>query len=346
MRFLCCVVCSLALWGCESDVDLCGGGSVCGVDGNPYASYCEAGAAGIDVAYAGACNAGCSDITCDLACQYGLRVDAGCPVCECAPPPACMDESPCTRGDVCVEGRCAPPVDEDAGTDASFDVGTDSMIDSMMTCDDGEVPCAGGCVRLGTLENCTACGDTCDASGDSNATATCDRDSGCGFECNAGYGDCDGDGHCELLDTKENCGECGNSCAAFGACAFDPDAMRNDCTCPAGRVSCGGTCINPDNDGEFCGGCPGTSCAEGTRCRDGSCTDEGGDACTNPANWYCVEGAGTCHVSCGGIEFYSSEADGSPVCEGGGTALSCFVPVGGGDCLSCITVASRCCFGG
>lgn len=340
MRFLCCVVFSLALWGCESDVDLCGGGAVCGVDGNRYGSYCEAGAAGIDVVYAGECNGTCSDISCRIDCQYGLSVDAeGCPICECAPPPTCMNEAPCTRGDVCVDGRCAPPVDLDAGTDTSFDVGGP---DAPMTCDDGEILCDGECVSLGTVENCTTCDDVCGAP--EHGTATCDRTTGCGFDCDPGYGNCD-TGTCELLDTKENCGACGNSCARFGGCDFDPDDMTATCVCPAGRIDCDGTCINPENDGEFCGGCEGPACPEGTRCQARTCSDAGGPACTNPANWYCAEGPDNCDVACGGINFFGDPLDGSFTCTVGGVGISCFVPPGA-NCDTCIDIASRCCLGG
>ena len=336
--FLFGVVCSLAIWGCESDVDLCGGGAVCGVDGNPYGSYCEAGSAGVDVAYAGACNDTCSDIMCRIDCQYGLVVEAGCPVCACAPPPTCMNDAPCTRGDVCVDGRCAQPVD-DAGNDA----GTDAP-DDAVACPLGQAYCDGACTPLGTLENCAGCGDACDPSVDVNGSTVCKPDEGCAIECNPGYGDCDDDGFCELLDQVDNCGSCGNVCARFASCTLDSGTGAHHCECPPGRPTiCGGTCVNTSFDGRYCGGCASDGCARGQRCQDGVCTD--GDACTNPANWSCSEGDSNCDVRCGDIFFYGDPETGGFACEGGGTGISCFLPIDA-DCASCIDVAARCCFGG
>ena len=340
MRSFLVVVCSLVLWGCESDVDLCGGGSVCGVDGNAYGSYCEAGAAGVDVAYAGGCNSEC-DPPCELPCQYGLRVEDGCPACECAPPPTCMSDDPCTRGDICVDGRCAQPP-EDAGTDASFDTSTN--VDAERPCSDTERLCGGFCKPIGTVDDCTDCGDVCDMSAD-HGFPVCNLEAGgCRIECDPDYGDCDDDGACELLDTPASCGACGNICPRFATCVFDEGRGSYGCECPGGLIPCGDKCINPDWDGEHCGGCPGTRCDSGSACRRGSCTDEGGDACTNPANWECVEGPDSCDVRCGDIFFYGGPGGSTTCTDGSGGALCTLPSVP--NCASCIDVAARCCFGG
>jgi hypothetical protein len=76
---------------------------------------------------------------------------------------------------------------------------------------------ANGCeMLLNTMDDCGACGEVCELA---NASAFCDTGGRCRFgSCNAGWGNCDGDVYngCEAsLESVENCGRCGRSCAGL-----------------------------------------------------------------------------------------------------------------------------------
>jgi agmatine/peptidylarginine deiminase len=120
----------------------------------------------------------------------------------------------------------------------------------MGACEPGFGDCAGGAADgcetpLGSLENCTACGDRC---GFAHAAAVCGAN-GCQMgACEPGFGDCAGgaaDG-CETpLDTTGHCGSCTTACSAGETCV--PEGGNWHCQ----------TCVDQDGDGyssEVCGG--------------------------------------------------------------------------------------------
>ncbi len=187
-------------------------------------------------------------------------------------------------------------------------------------CPDGEVDCGtAGCVELGTVDHCLDCHDECIAP--ANADPVC-LPGGCSFECHVGFGNCDGDpatgceaeltdegacpsgcppgqadcgDGCVPLDTIDNCGDCGVTCAApanaeavclpegcsyvclpgFGDCDGDPSSgceqsLDSDLLCGA----CDAACEDPPNAVGFCedgdtGSC-GYTCLDGFEDCDGN----------------------------------------------------------------------------
>jgi MYXO-CTERM domain-containing protein len=147
-----------------------------------------------------------------------------------------------------------------------------------------------GCeTALGTVDNCSACGDACVF--DNAAASTCESAAaGCNMVCDDGYGDCSGgvvDG-CETpLYTDANCSACGDDCSFAFANATG--------TCNGGTHVCDfvacldnfGDCNTNTSDGceialtsvDHCGAC------------DISCTDP--EVCIDDGNGY--ECSSTCH---------------------------------------------------
>jgi hypothetical protein len=128
-------------------------------------------------------------------------------------------------------------------------------------CDSGFSDCnaALGCeTRLGTLDNCRTCGETCR---NTHGTTSCGT-SGCVPTCQVGWGDCDGNKNngCETeLNSLTNCGTCGRACTtAHGR----PSCATGTCevtSCDAGWDDCddapGNGCERPLNTLANCGGC-------------------------------------------------------------------------------------------
>lgn len=125
------------------------------------------------------------------------------------------------------------------------------------SCETGWADCnqnpADGCERPTSSDtsNCGACGKVCPSS--STETAFC-KDGECGAtNCEAGLGDCDGDGVCEsnLDEDPTNCGSCGNPCGVangVGKC------VEGECVvdrCDSGFANCDEE--EPDNG--FSTGC-------------------------------------------------------------------------------------------
>ncbi len=332
----------IALAGCESDVDFCGGDRVCGADGRSYEDHCAAASAGVNVEYVGACVDGCDEV-CEIACPYGLAVDGeGCPICECAPPPRCDGDDVCVGGDVCVDGRCGPPRPmDDAGErdvgheDAGSDAGPPPCIGTQVRCGDE-------CVELGTLTNCSSCGDICEV-----PETRHHRDVRCGAEdgattmctqpCLDGYADCgEPTDSCETpLGTTTDCTECGDACAHNAECGDD------GCACPDSLATlCSTGCVDVESDNSHCGYC-GRACEGFDICITGECVDRRG--CGNPENWDCAIDGGACLVVCRGDILYGfDDGDGEFACNAP-RAAACLPPPRGATCADCRQSAARCC---
>ncbi|HUU03915.1 MAG TPA: lamin tail domain-containing protein [Myxococcota bacterium] len=116
-------------------------------------------------------------------------------------------------------------------------------------CQTGYGDCTGdpGCeTPIGTLDNCSACGDACVF--DNAAGSTCTADA-CVMVCDAVFDDCENgttDGCEASLSSTATCGDCNTACVAGELCVN-----------PGGGYECSSTCTDTDSDGhadESCGG--------------------------------------------------------------------------------------------
>jgi hypothetical protein len=285
----------------QSDTGNCGMcGTACTVANGTAA--CTAGACGV-----GMCNAGFAN--CDMMAANGCEVDTRTAAANCGACGTVCPAAPNASGS-CAAGACG------------------------IACNTGFANCdamaGNGCeVNTATsVANCGRCGNACPST-IPNATPTCTAGA-CGFTCNAGFGNCDGNAAngCEtdLGTTARNCGRCGNVCnlanatsvCTAGACAVG--------TCNRNFGNCDGMAANGCErplaaDRANCGAC-GRACSASAVCFDGSCRDlcttpaiVCGAACVNPQtdNANC----GRCGNACGAL------ANGTNTCTAGACALTC-----------------------
>lgn len=127
-------------------------------------------------------------------------------------------------------------------------------------CTGGLSCCSGRCVDTrNNPDHCNGCDRACGSTAQYGPAwcenSACTRCSGTGeYNCRTLLPDGSYASHCiNIQSDEENCGSCGNRCAA-------------------GELCCGGRCINPDTDEEFCGGCN-VRCERGQACCGGTCID-------------------------------------------------------------------------
>jgi hypothetical protein len=91
------------------------------------------------------------------------------------------------------------------------------------------------------------------------------------------------DGECVFFGSDENnCGGCGNVCAAGTECIGAQCVDINPCDeGGGGGTPCGGSCVDIDNDPMHCGDCF-DQCGEGEDCQGGMCIPTGDDNTTEP----------------------------------------------------------------
>ena len=133
---------------------------------------------------------------------------------------------------------------------------------------------------------------------------------------------------------SQNCGGCGNACAAGLACSSGVCTL----SCGGGTTKCGNLCTNTNNDAQNCGGC-GTTCgpyaSASAVCNAGACSaicNAGkGDCNVNLADG-CeaslatdVQNCGACGVACAG------GANASAKCAGASCGLQCNANYGNCD---------------
>jgi len=283
----------LALGGCASSLDLCGGGAVCGADGVTYVDVCAATRADVPIRASGACEGDCAlPPACPEPCdgQY-LYDESTCPwTCECAPCPAatvpdgaggCVpDGCECLPGEVCVDGGCVDPcgrcdpgdlcrggecVDPCELCSPGEECSDGVCVDPCDECEMDEVcvsgACEDPCARCGPGDECVGgvCQPSC-ATIDCVEGFTC-IDGACFAPCDESvFPPCGGEEHCVPLDTGD--------LVCLGSCA---DGIRNGTETD---VDCGGYLCAPCDEGDLC---EEPSDCETGKCDDGvcvaSCTD-------------------------------------------------------------------------
>ncbi|MCZ7678597.1 MAG: hypothetical protein M5U28_07430 [Sandaracinaceae bacterium] len=247
---------------CDGDVDEdfdlsrdmlnCGScGNACPVDPDNAASLCESGGCILR------CDSGFEDCNGEVAdgCEAVLSKPAHCGECGVS----CSGGTP----------LCQPGASE---------------YECVATCEAGRTDCEGACVDVSSDPlRCGGCDTRCTSP--ANAVATCMAGS-CGFECDDGFADCDGDpaNGCEsTLRELGNCGRCGVRCEL-------PGGVTSCATGSCLLVGCEGSL--GDCDGEADNGCEADLASLAT-C--GTCEN----ACPtglSQASVACVSGA--CQLTC------------------------------------------------
>ncbi len=216
-------------------------------------------------------------------------------------------QSEARLGDDTVDASSPPPTftkpSDGGASTADVDAGPPpkALLCTATECPDGFATCTsddGPAYKCGTdlmrdPKNCGSCGNECLVYKPLHMTSRCVQGA-CELECMndpfypTDRRNCNGevDDGCEVdvLVDPNNCGACGNKCAA------DQPCLKGKCGCPPNQIFCDGMCVDPKSDDFNCGGC-------------GIVCDLPKDACdplpTN-AGYGCK--AGTCgHLKCGGF---------------------------------------------
>jgi hypothetical protein len=156
-------------------------------------------------------------------------------------------EGDCTPGTVvCGDGASSVTCGSDFHFESPVACPTDP--NGTASCSDGEcdlqpIACGAGTADcdgnwscesdLSSLSSCGGCGNVCP--NQANAAPTCSETTGCGFSCNDGFADCDGEpsNGCEQNISTDalNCGACGVSCyggsCSAGHCEYPFDVVAD-----------------------------------------------------------------------------------------------------------------------
>jgi hypothetical protein len=351
--------------GCSSGFTVCGNtcvdesgdpancgscGNVCGTTDPNAVATCSGGVCGEMCTVGSLCGTACVDETSDVS-----NCGACGNVCTTSDPnatPACSASvcgSVCNSGfnscsGVCVNeqsdpancGSCGNACPSESNASATCSTGSCGI-----ACNTGFSDCnndpSDGC-EVNTTDdtgNCGNCGNACATR--PNAAPTCSNSS-CGYACNAGFLDCNGDATdgCEVseLNDSSNCGGCGHVCTTSdpNAGAFCSGGLCTS-SCDSGFTSCSGVCVNEQTDLANCGGC-GNACTTSdpnatASCSAGIC----GEVCNSGftlCNGVCVNeqadpaNCGGCGTTC------PSEANSTPICSSGSCGIAC--DTGFADC--------------
>ncbi len=160
---------------------------------------------------------------------------------------------------------------------------------SQQECPDGFADCDGqaenACeTELGTLDDCSRCGDNCRLA---NAVTACESEQCELIQCEPGFGNCDNDPAtgCETaLLTEQDCGACDVVCAMENASVSCATGSCQLVECNAGFDDCNHDVTSPETDGceqalntlEHCGACD-RACSfdnASASCESGSCQFE------------------------------------------------------------------------
>ncbi len=233
--------------GPATDGEICGDGSIC--DG------------------AGACA---------LNCQLGM-IDCG---------GSCID--PQTNRIFCGATTCADDTTDGEICDPGFIC--DGGGTCALSCPNGRLGCGDVCIDPNTDEQfcgATTCADDATDGEICDNSSVCDGTGNCATSCRSGFVSCGG----SCIDPDTDNVFCGAtlclSDATDGEACADGFVCNGsgvcEASCGTGLVACGGACIDPDSNSDFCGA---TTCVD---------NDTDGDKC---ASGYVCDGTGQCGLSC------------------------------------------------
>ncbi|MDF1562486.1 MAG: hypothetical protein P1V51_05555 [Deltaproteobacteria bacterium] len=301
------------------------------------ASDCAGGAAGVDCAPDGVCDGTGS---CSTVCAGSLLLCGD----QCIDP--ATDERYCGASGNCLDVAMG----EVCGASERCESGTCTPVGA---CPAGQLLCGGFCVD--PLTDRTYCGATDCAGGAAGITCpagmVCDGTGLCRLECRVDLVACEGVCIDPLTD-RAHCGATGD-CLGANAGAACPAGTVCDGTgqclavCAGGRVSCGGQCVDPLLDAQYCGAlgsCSGASA--GTNCSALGEVCDGTGQCATTCQGGAIACDGTCvdastdtrycgaSGACGPGE-RGEVCDPGEVCQSGVCILDC--PAGlvgcGGSCI-------------
>ncbi len=180
-------------------------------------------------------------------------------------PPTCERHRDCPGRSICQAGRCRCP--------SLYPVRCDG---DCVSTDFDDQRC-GGCNKPPCPEGTTCAGGNC-ITGNSTACGDCGRGRICCDDGGLGGGRCvfPTINHVDCSGCDVNCGGCGIQCGP-------------------GQLCCGGRCVDPNHDPNYCGGCiDGRRCRPNQVCHAGQCRDECpsplrqcGRTCGNPRTQTC-----------------------------------------------------------
>lgn len=231
----------------------------------------------------------------DCVCAVGYQECAGDCIPESEECDDVCDPEDCGPNEMCIDGECACPDEENLRDCDGVCVDTSSNNDHCgecaNTCGDLEVCNEGVCV-----EDCpgddTLCGGECvDTSSNDDHCGECANSCSTGQFCENGscvcdtqqdYHNCDGnpDTCTNVVSNSDHCGMCGNPCGDLQVC--DGDTCEDDCS--GGQQVCDGGCVDITQHPAHCGGC------------NQSCVDEP-DIPENADEIFCSNS--TCGYVCG-----------------------------------------------
>jgi hypothetical protein len=194
---------------------------------------------------------------------------------------------------------------------------------------DGTLPAYACSTNLSdNIFNCGGCNVQCPHGNPSyNLTPSC-VDGKCAFDCSPGAVDCNGiaDDGCEIhpIADPNNCGACGNKCAAGVEC------INGMCGCPAGMTDCAGKCVDLTSDDNSCGQC------------DFACRDHpAGDASAVPPHmiYGCKQG------QCTDLHCYKDVGQDWTDCNNSIQPDGCEINLGQSDPANCGTCGNTCATG-
>ncbi len=303
---------------CPSGLHPCAGGCVDLLNNPRHCGACSVGCSGGTSCIEGECVLQCppTQLLCNGEC-VDPRTDRNfCGATSCATATPCGPNQGCTQGAcVCLPGFLDCNQDPADGCEAHAPTDEEHCGTCNTGCLTHETCCSGRCVdRDQDPHNCGACSYLCE--GSVNAGPACVQGL-CALSCASGWGDCNGDvaDGCEhdVSADVNNCGGCGQTCAAINGSATCGD---NQCVlvCEQGFANC-------NND--FKDGCETNLSEDMAHC--GACNA----ACTIPNGLgKCV--AGECMVTSCDPQWYDCDLQADNGCEAPGMC-----PITSGPCVNC-----------